>query len=147
MKLPKTQAKTLNVMHVTVQEIEKNWGMSFPTRHTTHYARCNAKGEINWDKTTIYCAQELVGRQNVNIMVNKETILFKIESLSGNITGIYKRAHKLRSSTDEFAFNVAQQANMGPLTRKGANATVGKEIVKLCLQLYPNVKLTDKHKK
>ncbi len=83
-----------------------------------------------------------------NYWADHLAIIEKIKSLSGNIKGIYKTVYEQAGEDiHQFAFNIAQQANTSKLTKKGAEATVGTEIVKICLQLYPNVKLGDVYKK
>lgn len=141
------KTRTLNVKIVTAAEIYTNWEVSFPTKQVQCFARCNAKGEINWDKTHIYNKNQLAVRKNINIVNDATGALAKIIALSGNIKGIYKVVYNRAPDMYQFCFDVAQQANTGKQTRIGTENTVGKEIVKLCLQIYPNVKLGDTYKK
>lgn len=57
--------RTLNVKKVSKSEVEQKWGYQLPIMWgNTLYMRCNAKGEVNWDKAPIYQAFELVERGN-----------------------------------------------------------------------------------
>ena len=64
--------KTLNVKHTNMTEIVREWGFSpVPIPGWDGgplFIRCNAKGEINWDKAPVYTYKELIIRNNVNIL-------------------------------------------------------------------------------
>ena len=65
--LKKTAMKrVLNVRLTSIEEVTEKWGFTPPTpfRDITMpiYVRCNAKGEVNWDKTYLYCHMDLVGK-------------------------------------------------------------------------------------
>ena len=63
--------KTLNVKPTTINELVKQWGFVPPLlAKAPLYIRCNVKGVINWDKAPVYGAEELVGRNNVNIITS-----------------------------------------------------------------------------
>jgi hypothetical protein len=55
--------KTLNVKRVSKSRLEKKWGGTLPRLYPeTLYIRCNAKGEVNWEKALVYKFSELVAR-------------------------------------------------------------------------------------
>lgn len=57
--------RTLNVKKVTKKEVEQKWNDPLPiVWGNTLYMRCNAKGEINWEKAPVYQPNELVERGN-----------------------------------------------------------------------------------
>lgn len=60
--------KTLNVKKISGYAISKEWAAFFLPAGLYYYVRCNAKGIINWEKTAVYSAHELVGRDNVKIL-------------------------------------------------------------------------------
>ncbi len=66
--------KTLNIKLVDIPFLEKMWGFTviLPSNAIVNgwkvYVRCNAKGDINWDKTATYNIKELIERNNVNIL-------------------------------------------------------------------------------
>ena len=62
--------KTLNVKRITVSELEEKWGFSLPTglrAQRALFVRCDAKGNVNWDKAPVYCESELKDRPVVEI--------------------------------------------------------------------------------
>lgn len=63
-----------------------------------------------------------------------------------DIKGVYKHI-KNDPNVDLmlFAFEVSQQAHTNEGSKKGITNCVGEEIVKIAMELYPNVKLTDKY--
>lgn len=61
--------KTLNVKRTTNSEIAANWELDFnPSLKGELFVRCNAKGEINWEKAPIYRLEELLKRGDVNLI-------------------------------------------------------------------------------
>lgn len=57
--------KTLNVKKVNKKEVEQKWGFSLPiSLEFILYIRCNAKGDVNWEKAPIYKFTELIKRGN-----------------------------------------------------------------------------------
>jgi len=62
----KTKTRTLNVKLTTIDEITEKWGFTPPTPFRDIlmpiYVRCTVKGEVNWDKTHLYCHMDLVGK-------------------------------------------------------------------------------------
>lgn len=61
--------RTLNVKKTNKLEIQLMWGLPLPNVYPfLMYVRCNAKGEINWDKAPIFKPEELVKRNNVKII-------------------------------------------------------------------------------
>ena len=143
---------TLHVRPVTADQIAKEWGFSFPDKSGAQlYAKCTVNGKITWNTTHIYGQKEIELKPKVKILfkesLSTNEVLAKIVSLSGNIKGIYKAVYNTATDKKQFAFDVAQQANTDKLTKKGMENTVGTEIVSLCLELYPNVKLGDKYSK
>jgi hypothetical protein len=64
MKKLTVKTRTLHVKKVTRKEIEKHWKFKIPIAWGyILYVRCNAKGEINWPKTLVYHAHELLERE------------------------------------------------------------------------------------
>jgi hypothetical protein len=59
--------KTLNVKKVDSSEISGMWNLPVNIEGEL-YVRCNAQGEIDWEKTSIYRASELIIRNNVVIL-------------------------------------------------------------------------------
>ena len=60
--------RTLNVKATTKYEVEKKWGFTLPWMLSKElYIRCNAKGEVNWDKAPIISAEKLVKRGNYKV--------------------------------------------------------------------------------
>jgi hypothetical protein len=63
--------KTLNVKRVSKCRLERRWGGPLPRLYPdTLYIRCNAKGEVNWDKAPVYKFSELVELSNSGRNVN-----------------------------------------------------------------------------
>jgi len=61
--------KTLNVKPTNNSELAEKWGLNFnPSLKGKLFIRCNSKGVVNWDKAPVYNADELFGRENVNII-------------------------------------------------------------------------------
>lgn len=60
--------KKLHVKRTTLQEVYNHWKVVPPVSDVHYYIRCNAKGEINWDKTLLYTETELIERDNVIIL-------------------------------------------------------------------------------
>jgi hypothetical protein len=61
--------KTLNVKRTTNSEIAANWELDYSPGMTGElFVRCNAKGEINWEKAPIYRLEELLKRGDVNLL-------------------------------------------------------------------------------
>lgn len=60
--------RTLFVKKVTGVLINVKWGVNSNIPNEIYYARCNKEGIINWDKTLIYKAHQLVGRDKVRVM-------------------------------------------------------------------------------
>ncbi len=61
--------RKLYVMETTREEVTAKWGIGeLPTKGNYDFVRCNAKGEINWEKALVYSAKELVGRDNVIVL-------------------------------------------------------------------------------
>lgn len=57
--------RNLNVKTTNKAELTKQWGI-IPLGYSpseTLYIRCNAKGQVNWDKAPVYQAHELVERK------------------------------------------------------------------------------------
>lgn len=73
---------------------------------------------------------------------NVQMFLDRIHSLSDNVTGIYKLV--CLENIKLFAFEVAQQACYGPAEKLIVEKAVGKDIVKLALRVFPDVKPGDK---
>jgi len=60
--------KTLHVKEVSIRELmEHGWPVG-AVLSAGKYIRCNAKGQINWDKAPIYTTKELIERNNVKIL-------------------------------------------------------------------------------
>jgi len=66
--------RTLNIKLVDIPFLQKKWGFEvlLPPNAIVQgnhvFVKCNAKGTINWDKTSTYNINELVTRNNVNIL-------------------------------------------------------------------------------
>ncbi|MGR3218493.1 MAG: hypothetical protein ACUZ8H_01565 [Candidatus Anammoxibacter sp.] len=61
--------KTLNVKKTSLQELKEQWGFEpILLIGREIYIRCNAKGEINWDVAPVYSHDELIERNDVNIL-------------------------------------------------------------------------------
>jgi hypothetical protein len=62
----KTTKRTLNVKVTNIAEMTEKWGFLPPTPFRDIlmpiYVRCNCRGEVNWEKTYLYCHMDLVGR-------------------------------------------------------------------------------------
>ncbi len=57
--------RTLNLKHTSHKELEKMWGFTPPPIYSIFspiFIRCNAKGEVNWDKAPVYELSELKGK-------------------------------------------------------------------------------------
>ncbi len=62
--------KKLNVKRITKKELEEKWEMKLPLlKQDVVFIRCNAKGEVNWEKAPIYSAEELLLRGNYGIHI------------------------------------------------------------------------------
>jgi len=72
---------------------------------------------------------------------NVQIFLDRIRALSHNVVGVYK--HVCLENVKLFAFEVAQQACSSESEKSGIEKAVGKEIVKLALKIFPNVKLEE----
>jgi len=64
--------KTLNVKETSLNELKRQWSISvmFPASWENFqlFIRCNRNGEVNWDVAPVYTANELISRNNVNIL-------------------------------------------------------------------------------
>lgn len=60
-------AKQLNLIKTNNEQISKEWGFQVYFRGEL-FARCNAEGIVNWEKTVIYNSTQLVGRDSVTIL-------------------------------------------------------------------------------
>lgn len=61
--------KTINVKKVTKKEVAESWGIELPFKWSDIlYIRCNANGDINWEKAPVYQPQELIERGNFNVI-------------------------------------------------------------------------------
>jgi hypothetical protein len=63
--------KTLNVKATNRSEIQSQWGFPIAMgKWATEplFVRCNAKGEVNWDKAPIYKRSELFERGSVKVI-------------------------------------------------------------------------------
>lgn len=61
--------KTLHVKPTNLRELSAhNWSTCLLSLSNKYYIRCNAKGEVNWDKAPLYKAEELILRNNVKII-------------------------------------------------------------------------------
>jgi hypothetical protein len=58
----------LSLRKTSNAEITKQWGFDTHLQHKSLYIQCNSKGEVNWDKASVYSAEELVGKDNVEIL-------------------------------------------------------------------------------
>ena len=63
-------AKRLHVKETSVREIRSKWGDCIPKKWLGEllFIRCNAKGVINWEKSPVYSAEELIEKDNVKII-------------------------------------------------------------------------------
>ena len=63
--------KTFYLKQTSNIELKQKWGFNprLPVKNGNIFIRCNVKGEVNWDKSSVYNANELVGRDNVKIIV------------------------------------------------------------------------------
>lgn len=59
--------RRLFIKKTSNKELYEKWNFN-PSLMGALYIRCNAKGEINWDKAPVFRAETLVGRDNVIIM-------------------------------------------------------------------------------
>jgi hypothetical protein len=61
---------TLYVQRVSGLKIIETWlvGDGMIDRNQSYYVKCNKNGEINWSKTLVYQAHELVGRDLVKVL-------------------------------------------------------------------------------
>lgn len=61
--------RTLYVKGVTKQKVAEMWGVELPAKYDdVLYIRCNASGEINWDKAPVFEAHELIERGNYKLL-------------------------------------------------------------------------------
>lgn len=62
--------KILNVKKVTKKELNEIWNIGFMPHKwpDTLYIRSNAKGDVNWDKASVYMPDELIERGNYNVI-------------------------------------------------------------------------------
>lgn len=62
----KKKTRTLNVKLTSIEEITEKWGFRpftpFMEILMPVYARCNGKGQVNWEKTSLYNHMDLIGR-------------------------------------------------------------------------------------
>lgn len=68
-------------------------------------------------------------------------VLAEAKTLSNDIKGVYKLV--ALNDVEQFLFEISQQANNSKSERSGAIETVGKRIVELALELFPNSKVGD----
>ncbi|OFX56302.1 MAG: hypothetical protein A2066_12935 [Bacteroidetes bacterium GWB2_41_8] len=61
--------KTLNVKPTTNSELSGKWGFN-PSLRGKLFIRCNSNGIVNWEKASVYNADELIDREKVNIIRN-----------------------------------------------------------------------------
>ena len=54
--------KTLNVIKTNLSELTEHWGFR-PSIGGELFIRCNAKGEVNWDKAPVYKWSEIQQEQ------------------------------------------------------------------------------------
>lgn len=97
--------------------------------------------EIMFDQDFVN-PQNPVGNYTL-IVPQQHSIEEQIKLNSGDIKGTYAEFYNKHARINQFAFEVAMHANSGTLSRKGIENAVGKEIVRLSLLLYPNVRLGD----
>lgn len=62
-------ARMLNVKRTSNEELTKQWRFN-PNLKGKLFIRCNAAGNVNWDKSPVYNADELIEKEKVNI-INK----------------------------------------------------------------------------
>lgn len=63
--------KKLHVKRTSAKELTENgWPVIGLANHSL-YVRCDRDGKVKWDKTLLYKAEELIGRDNVVIKSNK----------------------------------------------------------------------------
>jgi hypothetical protein len=61
--------KIINVKKVTKKEVAEFWNINLPTKWPDIlYIRCNAKGDVNWDKAPVYPPEKLIERGNYNVI-------------------------------------------------------------------------------
>jgi len=64
--------KKLNLKPTSNTELAEKWGLNFnPSLRGNLFIRCNANGIVNWEKAPVYNSDELIGRENVNIITNQ----------------------------------------------------------------------------
>lgn len=64
-------AKKLNLKPTSNTELAEKWGLNFnPSLRGKLFVRCNSKGIVNWEKALVYNSDELINRENVNIIKN-----------------------------------------------------------------------------
>lgn len=73
----------------------------------------------------------------------KDEILNRIRELAPQVKGMYRNS--MHSNLDQFAFEVAQQANTSEIEKACMIRAAGAEIVELSLKLHPDVQLGDKY--
>ena len=59
--------KTLNVKRITTKELTEKWGFVPPWKSQDVFVRCDAKGNVNWEKAPVYFESELKDRLVVEI--------------------------------------------------------------------------------
>jgi hypothetical protein len=61
--------KLLNVKKTSKTEVQEKWNLPLPYHWSNIlYIRCNAKGEVNWDKALVYQPEELIERGNYKVI-------------------------------------------------------------------------------
>ena len=73
--------RTLHVKPINQQELRKNWNFPMPNHYLNKslFVKCNSKGVINWDYTSIHTLQDLESRGDYKIHYEKKylvTIIF-----------------------------------------------------------------------
>lgn len=67
MKVPIAKIRRLHVTTVSYTDVKKHWDFNIPFQGQL-YARCDSKGKVSWDTTSIYRLEELLLRGNVKIL-------------------------------------------------------------------------------
>ena len=67
---PKTNTmRTLYVKKTNYAELKNKWGIEpIFAKHDTLYIRCNKDCKVDWDNAPVYKAEDLVGRNNVQVL-------------------------------------------------------------------------------
>lgn len=61
--------RTLYVTSTTLRELyQHQWPVEIIAPSPSYYVRCTIKGVVNWDKTLLYTADDLIERNNVKII-------------------------------------------------------------------------------